>query len=44
MNKFTTLCGVKGVVFPCFKQSPLNVNLNLDLFHSSFGERLLFAV
>ena len=36
--------GVKGVVFPYFKQLSLKFNLNLDLFHSSFGKRLLFAI
>ena len=29
---------VKGVAAPCFKQLPPKLNLNLDFFHSSFGE------
>ena len=44
MYKFTTLFGVKGAVSSCFKQLPSNLNVSLDLFHSSFGEKLLFAV
>ena len=44
INKFTTLFGVK-VTLSCFQQLPLNFNLILELFiHTSFGERLLFAV
>ena len=43
INKFTILFGVKGLS-SCFKQFPSNLNLNLDLFHISYGERLLFAV
>ena len=27
-----------------FKRLPSNINLSLDLFHSSFGERMSFAV
>ena len=44
INKFTALFGVKGAVSSCSKQLPSNHNLRLDLFHSSFRERLLFAV
>ena len=44
MDKFTLLLGVKGTVFPCFKQLPSNLSLNLDLFHCSSGEKPLFAV
>ena len=36
--------GVKGVVSSCFKQLISNLNVSLELFHSSFGERTLFAV
>ena len=44
MNKFTTLFRVKGVVSSCFMQLPLDLNLSLVLFHSSFRERTLFDV
>ena len=36
--------GVKDVVSSCFKQITSNPNLSLELFHSSFGERTLFAL
>ena len=44
MNKFSILFGIKRAVSPCFRQLPSNLNLNLHLFHSSFGERPLFAI
>ena len=41
---FTTLFGVK-VANSCLKKLPVNLNLFPELFiHTSFGERLLFAV
>ena len=43
-NGFITLFGEKGAVSSCFKQLPSDLNLNLNLFYSSFGETLLFAV
>ena len=44
INKFTTLFGVRGVVFPSFKQLPSNLCLYLDLFDKSYKERFLFAL
>ena len=44
INKLATLFGVEGVASSCFKWLPPNLNLSLDLFHSSLGERISFVI
>ena len=43
MNKFIILLGVKVTLF-CFIHLHLNYIFIFELYHSSFGERLKFAV
>ena len=44
INKLATLFGVESVVSSCFKWLPPNLNLSLDLFDKSFGERISFVI